>query len=279
MSTCSAPGCGRPAQDVLCDGCTTDLVERLEQIDSDGYDHNHQPRPGLYQHLQITYARQDAISAGVRTRKTKGSSQPLPFKEKAAEVLDDLENTVSYWFARFLAVNDHLSADEVRSVPEAAEWLSRFPGLLAMHPDAAEMVTDIKRVTDVAWRTVDRPAEKRYLGRCEHETEHGPCGEQLFGHLNKSVVRCQECGTEYDSADLWEAFQRKVRGYSATPAEISGYIAQVFGKHVKPSTIHTWASRGHVQPVGRNPANEKLYRIGDVLDEAERRGVVKRNAA
>src|SRR5690606_15704108 len=134
-------------------------------------------------------------------------------------------------------------------------------------------------VTDVAWRTVDRPAEKRYLGRCEHETEHGPCGEQLFGHLNKSVVRCQECGTEYDSADLWEAFQRKVRGYSATPAEISGYIAQVFGKHVKPSTIHTWASRGHVQPVGRNPANERLYRIGEVLDEAERRGVVKRNAA
>src|SRR5690606_14647966 len=94
VSTCGAPGCGRPAQDVLCDGCTTDLAERLEQIDSDGYDHNHQPRPGLYQHLQITYARQDAISAGVRTRKTKGSSQPLPFKEKAAEVLDDLENTV-----------------------------------------------------------------------------------------------------------------------------------------------------------------------------------------
>src|SRR5690606_40001636 len=31
VSTCGAPGCGRPAQDVLCDGCTTDLARSEER--------------------------------------------------------------------------------------------------------------------------------------------------------------------------------------------------------------------------------------------------------
>jgi len=276
-SICDAAGCDRPTQDVICGGCTKELVHELKAIMQDGRDRKNQPRWGLYHELQITVSRQDVISRDVKTRKTRGESQPLPFKEHAAEVLADLRNTVYYWAGQFKEANPHLATRRF-TVPEAAHWLASFPGLLAMHPRAGDLVNDILRVTTDARRAVDRPAEKKYLGRCEVETEYGKCDAELFGFEHKTTVRCPDCETEHDSLELWNAFQEKVRGYAATPAEIAGYISKVFRRDIPASTIHTWGQRGVVQVHNYNLSGEKLYRIGDVLDAAEKFGLVKRAA-
>lgn len=289
-------GCGRPTQVSLCSFCLSEMVTGLRQLTTGGVERvrthrvptpgvprDEQPsktvvdrRPGLCEELETTLARLDKMSGSAG--KVGGSGQVgTPFKLEASEVGWILRNTISTWARDVAETYPHVTLTATTTA-EAAEWMANLAGLLAEHPAADQMHSEITDAVEQVRRVVDRYAEKIRLGKCGAVVEGIKCYEDLYGVKDRETVHCRTCGTHHDAASRWESIRSAVRESLASAAEIAAAAVRIYGRPLNVKTIRTWANRGRIETRGRNADGEPLHVVGEVLDLAHERGVWQRSA-
>lgn len=250
MTPCPVPSCDRPRHPgwVVCRPCVSGLEAALAEI------------PALQDELDTQTARQASRDHGpVAT----AAERPLPYDPRAAERSWLLRNTLTGWIRD---LEPDVNAQPADTLPAMARWLLARLGDLVVHPAGDEAVAEIRYAVTQAWRVVDNPPERVFLGVCE-------CGTELWAPMDATLVRCRGCETEHDPADLRDGLLSKVAGHLVTGPEFAGYAVRYLG--VSPrhqdrleASVRTWASRGRVQAIGHAPRPDgpaqPTYRFGDL---------------
>lgn len=239
---------GREVQDtVLCRGCVDSLKAELRAV------------PWLVEQLDLTLTRQARVGSRNGPRSTE---RPLPFHPRASVDLETLRDGLSMWAAA-VAERRQVAVDAVGAVALAG-WLLRWAGEVAQHPDAGELHGDVLAMTEAARRTIDLPAERKYVGPCDD------CGEDLYCGVLAKVVTCRTEGCEFTSPVeerrtwLLEAAVDQLR----TAAELSRELPWIGGVTIDRKLINSWSSRGRIVaylPHPRDPYGRTRFRLGEVL--------------
>jgi hypothetical protein len=282
-ATCSV--CTSPTDLRLCTSCLSRLTADLRSLLPREVLVNDRPVriPGLVEDLEVTLTRQARI--GERSG-PRSSEVPLPYHSAASVDLETLRDGLSLW-CKTIAGARGVVVDAEHEPGALAKWLLRWSGEIARHDDAAELYGDIRSMIRAAERTVDLPAEKRYIGPCDGvraTTEVKGCGADLYVMVRPGqtpeYVTCstEACGGRYpmQSRRAWLLEQAVDR--LLTAAEMSRAIRELIpGKPISPNLISQWASRGlrgrrltPYLPHPRDPHKRTRYRVGEVIEFAHR---------
>ncbi|MCW2920010.1 MAG: hypothetical protein JWN52_8078 [Actinomycetia bacterium] len=142
---------------------------------------------------------------------------------------------------------------------DLARWLMLHLELIRRHKAANEIVADVVRLVEAAERCVDRPPDLAYSGPCDG------CGSDLYGRLGAAIVRCRECGQQYDVAERREWLLAAAEDTLAHAALISRALSRL-GTSIQVNRLYQWANRSQILAHGTDAQGRPLYRIGDVLD-------------
>lgn len=189
----------------------------------------------------------------------------LPVDLSVSATMDAVTSTVTTW-ARHVAAET--GADLPATVPEALRWLADRLDWLRYRPEAAEALDELGEVPVLVWRAVDRATvERRYLGPCDVEVpDGGHCEGELYGRAGADVVTCPACGIEHQVAERRRWLDGLVADWCYTAAEIEDAYP-----HIRADRIRQWAARGRITQHGRDRLGRGLYRLGDVLNLAQKR--------
>jgi hypothetical protein len=243
----SCPGTVHPGW-AVCRSCAHRLEADLAQV------------PALQAELDTQTARDTSRGHGVAAR---ASERPLPYDPRAAERTWLLRNTLVGWVRD---LEPDVRAQPVDTLPGLSRWLLARLGDLLVHPAADEAVSEIGYAVRLAWRVVDNPPERVFLGACG-------CGVDLFAPMDARAVRCRDCGAEYDPDDLRDGLTSKLAGHLVTAQEFAGYAVRYLGAPVRAqerleASVRTWAARGRVRPAGAvsraSGPPQPTYRFGDL---------------
>lgn len=256
MSPCPVDGCKGNVHPgwTICRPCATGLEAAIAQI------------AALQAELDLQLARQASRDHGpVAT----AAERPLAYDARAAHITWVLRNTLVSWI-RDLAPD--LASHPEDSLPAMARWLLAHITQLYVHPAGDEAVDEIRYAVAQAWRCVDNPPERVFLGTCA-------CDAELFAPMDATRVWCRNCQTEHDPADLKDGLLSKVAGHLVTGPEFAGYAVRYLGVNPRQqdrieARVRAWASRGRVEAIGHAPRPDgppvPTYRFGDLaarLDE------------
>lgn len=256
MNPCAVDGCDRPANPgwVMCKPCALGLERSLAEV------------PALQTELDLQTARQASRDHGpVAT----AAERPLPYDPRASERTWLLRNTLVGWIRD---LEPELAGQPEDTLPAMSRWLLARVGDLYVHPAGEQAVDEIGYAVGQAWRAVDNPPERVFLGSCS-------CGAELFAPMDATTVWCRACSAEYDPADLRDGLLSKVAGHLVTAQEFAGYAVRYLGVNPRrqdrlEATVRRWASRGRVHSVAHVPRPDgppqPTYRFGDLaarLDE------------
>ncbi|WP_116051697.1 hypothetical protein [Amycolatopsis palatopharyngis] len=258
---------------MLCTTCLTEVVTDLRQIVHGGILRTREHargnvddyRPGLYEELVTTLARQHQFGTPMKT--SGGSDQPVMFHKAASEAKWMLENTISTWARDFAETYTHLTLTATTTV-EAAGWMADFAGLLADHPAAGELHDEITSAVRTVRRVIDRPADKVYLGQCGYEVGGEVCPEDLYCTPEQTWVHCPTCGSDWDTQARRKRLLEVAEDQLDTATNISRALSRL-ARPVSAAAIRGYAHRGKLTPHPPrhdDPRKDPLYRIGDVLD-------------
>lgn len=256
--------CCAPTQNFLCSKHRDELVMWLWDIGGLHLGDSGQYQDSLLDDLDVTICGVDKVGGASIGIVTRNGETPLPFNEKASDIKHMLCNAVTSWTRVFAEDNPHLLFN-VATIEDAARWMAGFPNLLAGHVAAVEMHADIGALVHRARRSIDRPAQRVYLGECGGATEDGRCDATLFGYEGRAGARCGQCGAEW----LIEARRRTMLADIEDKVAHSGNLAALVkanGVPLASSTIRNYARTGKIASVGVDARQRPLYRVGDVLD-------------
>jgi hypothetical protein len=138
-------------------------------------------------------------------------------------------------------------------------WLARHLEWLRYRSEALEALDEIADACALLRRTVDRPADREFLGRCA-------CGESLFAVAGRDAVTCGACNTGYDLDGLWVRLLAEVGHLLLSAAEIARLAARygaVPNQQRARHLINVWADRGVIAPHGHLDA-EPVYPFAEV---------------
>lgn len=250
MTDCPVEACAGTAHPgwTFCRGCATDLEADLAQV------------PALQDELDTQTARQASRNHGAVVSATE---HPLPYDVRASERTWLLRTTLVGW-VRDLEPDLHRHpADTMAAM---ARWLLTHIAELYVHPAGDEAVSEIRYAVAQAWRAVDNPPERVFLGTCA-------CDGELWAPMDARTVHCRTCHTEHDPADLKDGLLSKVAGHLVTGTEFAGYAVRYLGVSPRAqerleASVRTWASRGRVAAIGHAPRldgpPQPTYRFGDL---------------
>lgn len=250
------PGTVHPGWGV-CRSCASQLEADLAQV------------PALQHELDVQTARETSRGHGPAAR---ASERPLPYDPRASERTWLLRNTLVGW-VRDLEPDIHFQPDDTLSA--MGRWLLARLGALLVHPAADEACSEIAYAVGLAWRAVDNPPERVFLGVCG-------CGVELFAPIDVAVVYCRECESEFDPADLRDGLTSKLAGHLVTAQEFAGYAVRYLGASVRAqdrleASVRTWAARGRVRAAGAvsrvDGPPQPTYRFGDLAARLAERNV------
>ncbi|AXB47295.1 hypothetical protein A4R43_36620 [Amycolatopsis albispora] len=188
---------------------------------------------------------------------------PLPFDDRASGQRDNLRALVLHWAAAAQAEFSHRTRSGV-DTPSSAHWMASLGGLLAEHPQAAQMVAEFRQAVRGAGRAQARgSADRVFLGRCREETADGECATDVFGVRGLDSATCPGCGRAY-------SVDESLMGRRAAAAAVTGTAAQLLEgwqawspKPVSRATLFRYLAR--LQPV--NPgAKVRKYRVLDLAE-------------
>lgn len=256
--------CCAPTQNFLCSKHRDELVLWLWDIGGLHLGDSGEYQPSLLDELDVTICGVDKVGGASIGIVTHSSETPLPFNEKASDIKHLLCNAVMSWTRVFAEDNPHLLFN-VATIEDAARWMAGFPNLLAGHVASVEMHADIGSLVYRARGSIDRPAQRVYLGECGGTTENGRCTAALFGYEGRAGARCGQCSAEW----LVEARRRTMLVGIEDKVAHSGNLAALIkanGVPLASSTIRNYARRGKIVSVGIDARKRPLYRVGDVLD-------------
>lgn len=196
-NTC-ATGCSRPTrnQRLLCDHHVWELEQALKNLPDRLVDlHN-----ALTQQTKLGEGRAGGVP-------TKAAEHPLPFNVRASEMAADLRAFLVGW------VRDLHESYEQRPLPEnslpaMAKWLRSRVDILAVHPAADDIHTEIVGAYQEAERVVDvaRNRSRFVVGPCPELDAAAACIGDVWAYIptsedKQAVMVCAHCGA------TWETYQ------------------------------------------------------------------------
>lgn len=263
--------CTRPCSDAwLCRGCIDQLTAELRQI------------PWLAEQLEVTLTRQ----ARVGTRNgPRSSERPLVFHWGASVDLETMRDGLSTW-ATTIAQQRGIQVDAAREPAPLANWLIRWAGEAAQHPDAAELHGDVLAMTRAARRTIDLAPDLRFVGPCDGHRAVQPdtvgCGEDLYAGMNSFTVRCatEGCTAEYNIEGRRAWLLEQAVDQLRTARQLAYELPWIAGVVVNVKTLGMWATRDKITrylPHAKDPRQATRFRVGEVIELA--RAMAEDNAA
>lgn len=262
MSECQA--CPRPCVDAnLCRSCVDQLVAELRQID------------WLVSQLEITLTRQARVG---HRNGPRSSERPLMFHWGASVDLETMRDGLAMW-ASTVAERRGIRVDADRDPVQLAQWLIRWVGEAAQHPDAAELHGDVISMTRAARRTIDLAPDLRYVGPCDgHQAritpvELGGCGEDLYVGMHAATVVCATdgCGAEYPIEERRAWLLEQAVDQLRTARQLAYELPWIAGVVINAKTIGMWAARGKLTRYLPHPQDQRFaarFRVGEVIELA-----------
>lgn len=245
VTTC-ATGCDRASHGYyLCVHCTHALVAEIRRV------------PALAVQLDATISRQTRTGNGVGVT-SRPSERPLPVNLTAADIRSDLVGVLATW-AR--DIRDRTGAPgDVGTLTDAAAFLLAHVSTVRTHPAVDELHDEITDAIARAWRIVDRPAERRFIGPCDE------CGADLYARPHSAELTCAECGTAYDADTRREWLVEQARDQLETASTIARALPGLLGQNITPAMIRGYVHRGRLLSRPPDSAGRARFRVGDVID-------------
>jgi hypothetical protein len=257
----ACPCCGREqGAGLMCDTCTSLLERDLGDV------------PAIVAELDTTLAKQGRIGGGGSAGLAR---ERMPLQADAMDPIWVLGNVLTTW-ARDVCGDDYMPSASTKPPAVMAAWLllSEIP-TIRKHPACEELLDEITDAIRLARRTVDRPADREFVGPCNGVVPDDTgrdvlCTEDLYARRGAAEVRCQVCGETHDVAQrrAWLLDQAADRLF--TVREAAQMMGDVGGIRVTEAAIRGYIFRGRI---GYHTG--KMIRLGDllavVIDDGERR--------
>jgi hypothetical protein len=257
--------CAAETQDFLCSKHRTELVMWLWDIGGISLGDSGEYCDSLLYDLDVTIYRDDKIGGNRIGFVTSSSDTSLMFNERASDAKRDLKRATDLWAYRFAEENPHLLFAPA-TTEDAARWMASFPNLLAGHHQAVAMHADIRERVREARRSIDRPADKVYVGVCGGFNEHTGkvCEERLFAIEGHIEVECRECETTFCVGDRQRDLLLRLRAQVVTVREAEKALKPFFGRQANIKTLRTWINRGVLTNRASTGGTPKVL-VADVL--------------
>lgn len=245
-----------PPDRYVCPACTGRLRALLTDL------------PGLMGDLDVALTRQARFTARVGSRAVE---QRVPFAPPAADAMFVTRNAVLANVEWVAGIRGHAIPDTWSTV---AEYLDGALAWIAQHPDGAQVIDEVTAALVQARRAIDRPAERRYVGRCgalietldvDGTPEPLTCPQQLYAYADRADVTCPCCGTTWDVHARQDAMLAELRDHLLPAADIARAVDGL-GVDLTVERIWQWKRRGVLAPTTADGRGRPLYRVGDVLD-------------
>lgn len=259
MKTCPLCGCEQ-SEGLLCHAETTLLERELGDV------------AAIVAELDTTLSKQARIGNGG----TSGlARERTPIAVGAMDPIWVLGNVLTTW------IRD-ITGDEWRpglganpATAAAAHLLMEIPAI-RRHPAVDELVDEITDAIRLARRTVDRPADKVYLGQCLVETPDDEgrqvtCLAEVYARPGAHEVTCKVCGVCHEVAERRAWLLQRAEDMLFTVQQAAQMVGDVGRIRVTEAAIRGYI---HRKRIAYRPGG-KLIRLGDlmavVLDEGERK--------
>lgn len=259
----------------LCPGCTNRLTATLRAV------------PDALIELATTITRQTAMPTTTSAptgpvcdhtdETTCGCGVRLPWHDHAARIRAQLRHTITTATRRLLTETSRPTALILGGSPAQARWLAANTTHIAARPWAGTLDHDLAHHLDNAWRAIDRPEDRLYVGPCgtlqpaavdrglPSRAVPAPCPRRLWARPDQTAVTCPACRTIHQVADRQETMLAAAEGLDLPGPQIASALTTMTRRRISPSTIRSWAHRGQLTQRGTDPTGRKLYRVGDVL--------------
>ena len=255
--TATCPVCQREQiEGLLCHGCCSFLERELGDV------------PAIVEELDLTLSKQARIGGGAPAGLAR---ERMPMHEGARLAADYLQNTLTTW-ARDVAETSGWVwvASTMPPSAQSAAVLLHHINTIRRHAAVAELLDECIDAIRQARRTVDRPLDRQYLGKCLAEFEGVECAEEIWARPGAEEVACKVCGITHDVADRRAWLLDKAEDMLVTVREASRYMGEVGRITVTEASIRGYIHRGRI---GYRSGN--TIRLGDLLavvvDDGERK--------
>lgn len=225
--------------------------------------------PGLMDDIDAAIGRQ--LRFTTRNGTARSAETPLPVNMAASSNAWTARQTILTYVDEIATIRGHTIPQTWHTIgtylTDSATWMSR-------HPDAEEWFGALTYALREARRTVDRPADKVYAGKCggnniDHNGLLIECQQALYAHPGAQTVTCPICGTEWPVADRRQHMLNRVQNMHLPAPDLAKAINGLLNETiVQASTIRQWRKRGHINPTGTNTKGQPVYSVSQVLDRA-----------
>ncbi|EFG75262.1 hypothetical protein HMPREF0591_4825 [Mycobacterium parascrofulaceum ATCC BAA-614] len=239
--------CGRPAQLYLCNDCTTQLENMLDQI------------PSLTEELDTRIQKLDRIHHGTIGRNRRPDELNI-MDFDAAEIARKLRNTLLNLITDIAQRHTGRTPPALNTVTTAnlARWLQANTAAIARldiaghtYRTIAQLVGPDQRSGDLI-RAIDRH-ERHFAGTCPTTRGHYPdgdpieCGTMLYADTDNRTTTCPECGQTIDveKNQRETAKSRDLR----TTTEILELLTNI-DEPVDPNQLDRWITARRLRTMG-----------------------------
>jgi hypothetical protein len=139
-------------------------------------------------------------------------------------------------------------------------------------PRAGRLLHTLATAITTAYRTIDRPPNRHFLGQCHARSGDLVCHAELWAHSGTRTVTCTQCETRHDVGGRQATLLAAAADRLATATDIANALTTL-DHPITAARIRKWKQRGRLL---ERPEGSKLYRLGDVIellaDDIDRRG-------
>lgn len=263
--------CGRPAgSSALCENCSHALQVALGDISSHWVD------------LDTVKARQTHYGG---TGGGRGGEKPLPVDARflgwdadGSRLQEAVKNTMGTW-ARIVMeerpvitgpTHDaclHVTCSILRRSRPPRDDVASVCRYLLGHADwirtqhwAPEILDELVDMAGQLRRMVDRPAEKWFVGPCDH------CSKDLYAKTGAQVVECRDCEWTYVVRDRRQWLLDQINDQLYTAAELARAVSWLGSEPLTAERIRKWAQRKRIVAHGSVIVKGRempTYRVSD----------------
>jgi hypothetical protein len=256
--------CGRPTRDnaYTCEDCLDRLSKALGDM------------TWVDTELAITVGKERGLPT---EGGPAGSEKSLPFHVAAAQVRDNLRNTLVGWVRVCVEEGvrhqspppimgptcqecEHRTCDRIRrgdmpknTLTAMSRWLLWRVDGLAFNEAGGEAVDEITYAVTQAVKAIDLAPERQYVGPCA-------CGRDLYRKPGAPMVKCRACEAEYDVATMRAALWERVPDLLVTAAEGAGLLSR-YGMETTTRIVYGWEERGLTVAHGNRQVGDKMVKV------------------